>query len=226
MEAAQAEVWKIAPSPKSVGLVNLLPEDERLRLALLPEGARPAYAAGRLALRHLLGDAIGARAADVKFDYRCRRCGNPSHGKPLVVGEGAASLDFSISYSDTLALVAIGRHCRVGVDIERVAATSVAYRWCFAEAERAFVAQLPGELRDLTTTEAWVRKEAVGKGRGLGLAMPLSDAVLVGERKRWHLPWSEWQVKDLPVGVGIVAAIAYDVRDVALRVSTWAWPET
>ena len=58
--------------------------------------------------------------AAVAFDRRCRRCGDPAHGKPVVVSDALpeAYVQFSLSHSGSFAVVAVVTGARIGVDVE------------------------------------------------------------------------------------------------------------
>jgi phosphopantetheinyl transferase len=93
-------------------------------------------------------------------------------GKPVLADR---ALEFNLSHSGELALVAVSRELPVGVDLEHPRSfrneAGMAQRICTA-----------GELEHLTRTEAedellrlWVRKEAVVKATGEGLVHPVDQ---------------------------------------------------
>jgi 4'-phosphopantetheinyl transferase len=72
---------------------------------------RDRYVIGRGALRAILGRELGVDPAEVAI-VRGKR------GRPELAG--VPTLDFNISHTDSVAIVALVRHGRVGVDIERL----------------------------------------------------------------------------------------------------------
>lgn len=112
----------------------------------------------------------------------CPACGSAAHGRPWL-RHGARTVHVSLSRSGPHLVTALADG-PVGVDVE-AAAIDV----------RPALVLAPGETGDLA--RAWVRKEAILKQRGTGLATPMSEVVLTDE--------SWW---DLPSPEGYVAAVA------------------
>jgi len=117
-----------------------------------------------------------------------------SHGKPRLAG---GELEFNLSNSAGLALIAVSEGREVGVDVERIEPR----RDFLALAERALgpeaVATLratPGDERAHAFYDLWVRHEAGLKCGGGGLG---------GPRPEWPIV-----VTALPVDAGYAAALA------------------
>ncbi len=101
------------------------------------------------------------------------------NGKPGVRPAGAsAGLEFSLSHSGDLALLAIARGSRVGVDVEqrhRPAAYLALARRFFAPAEYLALKDIPDpEVLAERFLVCWTRKEAYVKATGFGLTRGLS----------------------------------------------------
>jgi len=126
---------------------------------------RRRFAAGRTALRRILARHLGVPAETVAFV-------DQAHGKPAVAG-----LEFNLSHSDELALVAISDGPPVGVDVERLrpvdGALTVAETF-FAPSERAELLAAPPAERALAFLRGWTRKEAFIKALGEGMSHPLT----------------------------------------------------
>jgi 4'-phosphopantetheinyl transferase len=137
-------------------------------------------------------------------------------GKPRLAD--GSPLRFNVSHSDGLVLVALSRDAEVGVDVERVRevpSMDTVVGHFFGEAERECFDGLPpgGQLEGFF--QAWVRKEAVVKARGDGLAA-VAD-VDVREDAGGGLRCGRWHVADLAVRDGYCAAVAAD-RPAIVRV--------
>ena len=142
-------------------------------------------------LRRILARAAACAPDDLVLDAE-------PGGKPLVAAPDP-QIHFSLSHTQGLAVVAVTRGCRVGVDVEHVSGRerwpSLAERW-FTEAEREGVDSLEAFLR------VWVRKEALVKGTGDGLG---------GIRRvDGTAPPEGWTLRDLAAPAGYVAALAVE----------------
>lgn len=162
-----------------------------VRTSVLPGGpASPRYRAART---RLLADALAA-AGLAGIDAgtlvrRCRTCGSADHGKPEVPAALAAGWHVSVAHTATRLAVAVA-DAPCGVDVEDVAAVG--------RAPVARVLLAPQEVRrgghdDEALARVWVRKEALLKATGHGLAVEPSRVVLgpPGEPpvvRRWDLP--------------------------------------
>jgi len=168
-------------------------------------------------VRQALGRYPGVSAAAVRVVRDAR-------GRPVVCGRD--DLGVSVSHSMGLILVAIGQHCRVGVDVEPVMDRGLA-RLRYHALTDAELAEL--ELHDRSRqTEVllgyWTRKEALLKAAGLGLAvdprlieLPPAD----GSPHPLAVPEElgrscEWWIVGL-VMEGYVAAVAADVKAPRVR---------
>jgi 4'-phosphopantetheinyl transferase len=139
---------------------------------------------------------------------------------------GRDDLGVSVSHCIGLVLVAIGWHCRVGVDVEPVTDRGLLRLRYHALAD-AELAELESHDRARQTQVFlgyWTRKEALLKAAGLGLAVeprlielppaggsphPLVVPDALGRS-------SDWWIADLVLH-GYVAAVAADVEDARVR---------
>ena len=195
------------------------------------EGHRNRFVAGRGLLRTLLGRCLEADPRDLDFAYG-------PNGKPSLAGAfGDSGLHFNLAHSEDLALVAITRAARVGVDVERVRslpdAAELVVRF-FSKRESEVFRKLPAERQPAAFFNLWTRKEAWLKATGEGIGHLLSQvevSFLPGDPARLlSLPKHpagemSWSLQDLVPKAGFVAAMALAVRDT--RLCCWRWePES
>ena len=142
----------------------------------------------------------------LEVDRGCPTCAEP-HGKPSV-GNG---VHLSVSHAGALVVVAVTRVAPVGVDLEpttRGAQAQAAARWACAPEERAGIAEAGDALR------YWIRKEAIVKATGEGLAVPLADIRVSAPRDPARLlqwtgrPAQACTLMDLNPPDGYVASLA------------------
>jgi len=141
--------------------------------------------------RQVLGELSGQDPRALVFDRTCTHCGHPTHGKPRLVG---GPWQFSLSHTADRVLLAVAEDCPVGVDIES------------ADAKVTDVSRLilhPDEppVTGVKLLRIWVRKEAVLKATGHGLARPMTGFSVLTPPKGMLL-------RDLPRDDGYVAAVA------------------
>jgi 4'-phosphopantetheinyl transferase len=155
----------------------------------------------------LAADAAELLGRPVAVGHHCVRCGADDHGAPFLVG--APRLHVSLARAGGLSIVALTEAGRVGVDVERDDAAGFDG---FAAA-----ALHPDERArsPLEGTRTWVRKEAVLKATGRGLAVDprrvrVSEARQPAALLDWSAPDSPGEVwlADVPVTDGWLAAVA------------------
>ena len=133
---------------------------------------RRRFIACRAALRQLLGGFLGQAATEIEFTYGL-------HGKPLLATNVPnLPLEFSVSHSADLALIAVCGGRRIGVDLEhhdaKVRIHKLATRF-FSPREAAELASLPAADQLAGFYRGWTSKEAYLKATGFGLSFPLSQ---------------------------------------------------
>ncbi len=196
-------------------LETLLSDGERRRADRFRFAAdRDRFVVARARLRLVLAG-YGAGAPErIRFAYG-------RWGKPEL--PAARDLRFNLSHAGDLALIAVAWRREVGVDLERLdperRLDDVARRF-FSDAERRALDRLPGSDRAIASLRCWCRKEAYLKACGDGLARPLdSFDVAVGEPVAPRVSLlratrpdagetARWDLRDLDVGAGYVAAVA------------------
>jgi 4'-phosphopantetheinyl transferase len=165
-------VWRVRLDPPGAlnDVCDLLSDDERGRAArFVQERHRRRFVVAHGALRCILAGYTRRRAAELEFTIG-------SQGKPalLVRDAGSPSLEFNLSHSADLALVAVAWERPVGVDLQHwereIDHLALAERF-FSPAERASLRTLATQHDTLMRGffAAWSRKEAYLKARGEGV---------------------------------------------------------
>ena len=226
--ASEVHVWCAhlqVPEPQVARLYVTLSTDERERASRyrFPRDQR-RFIASRGWLRAILRSYVGIEATAIRFHY------NP-HGKPeLETGD----LQFNLAHSEDLALYAIARGRRVGIDIERIRpgiADDKLTDSVFAPREIAALRSLPPHDQQRSFFACWTRKEAYVKARGEGLVMPLDAfevSLLPGDPAALLSTPAEpqeaarWTLCELDVGPDYAATLAIEGHDGRLRL--WQYP--
>lgn len=150
--------------------MHRLPAGERERaLSLRDASSRRQFVAGRLMLRRLLAERTGLRDTDIDIVAL--------HGQAPRVSS-CGDWHFSLSHSGECCMLALARGTPVGVDVERLRPVDDALqlaRQFFHPQEREWLSSLDANCLAQAFLRLWVRKEAVVKASGQGLAMALHD---------------------------------------------------
>ena len=207
---------------------EILDPAERARASRLrSELDRRRFVRRRVALREILARYTGVAAGDLRFTTN-------AWGRPELAAQGGAfALRFNTSRSGAIAVVGVSAAGRIGLDVEQLRvvddAQAIAARF-FAPAEAAALAALPATERSEAFMNAWTRKEAIVKGLGGGLSIPLdSFEVSLGPGdpasiRRWGVPGAaddRWQILSFTPVPGYVAALALDHEPAMCRCRQW-----
>jgi 4'-phosphopantetheinyl transferase len=175
LPTARVDVWKVClDEPAKAGCeARVLSADEIARVSRFHfEKDRAYFIRCRSALRELLAGYLAIPAAEIRFEYL-------PGGKPQLVAEQSPrALQFNVSHSGSMALIAVGSDQRLGVDIEKIRSdvdTAALAERFFSVRERAGLQALPDHLRVPGFYACWTRKEAFLKATGDGLSFPLAD---------------------------------------------------
>lgn len=173
---------------------------QRRRIAADGEALALAYALHRL----LLGKVLGRDPADVPVHRDERGC-------PRLAGDIAYT---SLSHADGLIALAVTTAGPIGVDIEtrvRAAVMPEIARSVCHRSEEAELSSLDEPTRAAALLALWVRKEALLKAAGIGLAVPMETFAAPEHLPVLMLPApfdDPIQVRMLNAGDRCVAAIA------------------
>jgi 4'-phosphopantetheinyl transferase len=223
----QVHVWTLdlqLPPDQLAVSHNLLNTTERERAARFHfDRDRNHFIAARGQLRTVLGRYTGVLPARIAFTYG-------DHGKPYLAGN-LDSLQFNLSHSHHLALLAVTRHHEIGVDIEyldrEVSVSEIAKRF-FSQRESGQLLSLHPTAQRPAFFRCWTRKEAFLKAKGMGITFGLDQfsVSLHPEEKAQLLetPYdpeeaAQWTLVHLEPAPGYVGAIA--ATESVTRVETW-----
>ena len=194
-------------------LVRLLPEDEQERAGRFHFKADAnRYLAGRWFLRQVLGSYLEIAPGSILFQY------SPS-GKPaLTQACNPQGLQFNLTHSLALALVAVARKCRIGIDLEFVRAipdTELIVERFFTPKEQTYWRDAAIEQKNQAFFTLWTAKEAYLKALGLGLGrspetvtipLPAQDAVI----RTWQEDGTAWHLENFSPAEGYLAAVVVE----------------
>ena len=197
-------------------LALVLSTDDHARLGgLHRDDDRNRSASARVLLRVAVGAWAGAPADAVVIRTACALCGATDHGKPYVAPTPAipAMPHVSVAHAGDVVVVAVTAAGPVGVDVEAVDAAQFDGFDAVALSDVDRAADAHHEPGGRART--WVRKEAVLKATGLGLAIDPRSVVVSAahEPPRVIEPpagddAAHWQLGDVELAPGLACAVA------------------
>lgn len=182
------DLWEFSLEQLPVLARNLLSQDEKERAARFYFPIhQQKYIIARATLRLILARYLKQSPDKLLFNYT-------KYGKPYI-----NDLEFNLSHSGNLVLVAVGKSFPLGVDLEEVkdkAYADLASK-IFTERELQVFAGLPIKMQAQFFYHIWTQKEAFVKACGLGLNFPLDklcvnidfaeQSLITEEGKCWQL---------------------------------------
>ena len=210
VSSRKVDVWRVRldPGDREAQMRGVLSPDESERLSRLDRtGVGRRWLVSRAALREVLAAELGTEAKEVKLKLG-------EHGRPgLDSAAYASALDFNLSHSGELALIALAEGLRIGIDVEKPRGRDplrVAGRY-FSPAEVEAIRA--ADDRPDEFLRYWTAKEALAKGLGLGLQAPWGELEVSPEPGGALAPvgkpeWRLIEIDDLPGGYRGTLAVA------------------
>lgn len=173
--AGCVHVWCVAMRQHITSLTALSKllssdEQEQVRRIKLPH-RQMQFAVSRACLRTALGRYARSDAASLEFEVGT--WGKPALRRPT----GCEEIQFSISHSHELVVLAVTRSNPLGIDVEHIRpipeALEIAQTY-FSPAESLNLGKAAPDLRSQAFLRYWTFKEAFGKADGRGLFLPLN----------------------------------------------------
>jgi 4'-phosphopantetheinyl transferase len=205
----------VVGEPSALDEATLDDEEQARSARFVRPRDRRRFVLTHVALRLFLARCLGMDPMAVRYE-------NGIHGKPRLA-PGLPSLEFNLSHSGGLALLAVARDRPVGVDVERLRDVPDALTIAdthFSAAEREVLRSLPATEQRRAFVRCWTRKEAIVKAVGEGLSRALdsfdvdlapgsTSALRRFDGRSGNV--AGWSVRDLQAPTGYAAAGAVAV---------------
>ena len=166
LKNTQVDIWQYPLHTTFAGATALLSEDERTRANRFHFARHQRrFSVAHAILRLILSRYLKIAPQELVFTYNLQ-------GKPALLND--TSLQFNLSHSGELALLAVGKGHSVGVDLEFFSARPYEGigESLFSPLENQTLNQLNPMLKPLAFFHIWAQKEALIKACGLGLTYP------------------------------------------------------
>lgn len=232
LEPHAVHIWKI-PLDVPVAVVQqletwLAPSELDRAGRFVQEIDRLRFIVSHAAVREILAHYLEVEPAAIEMNVR-------TGGKPELADSHRSDLQFNLSHSGALGMVAVTSHDEVGIDVEQVRsnfdAASIVTRF-FSQREIQRWQQLPGEEKLPAFFRCWTRKEAYLKARGLGLSLELDQfdvafgpgqpAQLLSSRDATDNDTTRWAIHDVSPNEEYIAACVVEQEIESLLTFEWA----
>jgi 4'-phosphopantetheinyl transferase len=221
----EVHIWLVQTNDESVplgGFKDLLSSVEQDRASKFKfETDRRRYITAHAALRSIISIYITSPGRELQF-------ASGPYGKPkLAPIHDNKKIEFNLSHSHELALIAVTQGREIGVDVEWVREDftfdEVAQRF-FTTREVAALHSLPTHFQREAFYKCWTSKEAFLKAKGTGLSGELDEVKILftpeeGVRVNAIIP--NWTLVDLDPRDGYVAALAVEGPECRLKCFQW-----
>lgn len=186
---------------------------------------RDAFVRTRQTLRALLGRYLQVAPSEIAL-----RTGE--HGKLYLAPPFEQKLQFNLSHTAGIALIAFAWERQVGIDVDRlnrIADWQGVAKRSFSEREQIAIEALPESDRGASFMRGWIRKEAYAKARGAGFKYGFSRfSVSTAEHGTGSLLLNDtldeaacrsWTLREIRVAPPLAAALA--IENDAAEISFW-----
>jgi 4'-phosphopantetheinyl transferase len=231
LAADDAHVWRVSldqPADMIAKLAPLLTRDERHKAERFHRPTdRRWFIAGRGILRKIISAYLALAPDEVRFVCN-------EYGKPFIADDqNRGALSFNLSHSNGMALYAVTRGRRVGIDVEYMredfATLEVAAHF-FSKDEFEALKATAIDRRTEAFFNCWSRKESYIKAIGMGVSYPLdgftvsltpdaSPALLKVDADATEA--ARWKIYELDVAEGYAAALIVENPPVSLSQFQW-----
>lgn len=207
IQDSRVDIWQYPLHTEFTGASLLLNEEELVRAKRYHFARHQRrFTVARAALRLILARYLNIAPTEVTFTYG-------KHGKPQLLN---SSLQFNLSHSGDLALLAVGNTFPLGIDLEFFSARSYEGigSYLFSDSENQALEQTNSQLKPLVFFHIWAQKEAFIKACGLGLSYPTKQfdvSILSGIKQQLvdSLHKKKWQMISFMPDVACSAALCY-----------------
>lgn len=204
------DIWHVDLSVTDLERPDLLSEDEVARSEkMLHVENKKLFVRSRCALRIILSKCLSLNPIDLSFQYG-------EKGKPGLLTPSEIELEFNLSHSLDIALIAVASGRQIGIDISH---TNRSTNWqgiakrSFTENEIAYLA--PPEDSQHRFHRIWSQKEAYTKALGLGYSYGFKNFSVRLEGGLIHDSLNPdagklWTIDSFDSGDNTVAALAFN----------------
>ena len=211
LKANRVDIWEYPLHTLFEGAASLLNLEEKARATRYHfEKHQRRFTIARAMMRLILARYTDEAPEALTFEMN-------AYGKPALTK--TPQLQFNLSHSGDLALLAIGKDYPLGIDLEFFSARPYEGigRQMFSSSENEALKQTQSLLKPLAFFNVWAQKEAFIKACGLGLSYPTQDfsvKLLPNENQHVHdaLHQTTWNMIAFQPKPACCAALCCDLE--------------
>ncbi len=169
LNESRIDLWQFSLDDESNSSYQILNADERARAdRFYFDRHKRRFSNARATMRTILSRYLNTTPERIEFTYN-------AHGKPEIIN--SQKLQFNLSHSEDLAILAVGKGYPLGVDVEYYSARPYEgiAKSLFSEPELQEFNKVPSSLKPAVFFHVWAQKEAFIKACGLGLSYPTKE---------------------------------------------------
>lgn len=208
LNESRIDLWQFSLEHELHVAEQLLNSDERSRGdRFYFSRHKRRFTTARATLRIILSRYLNIQPERLEFTYN-------AHGKPAVIN--SQKLQFNISHTGEIALLAVGKVYELGVDIEKYSARPYEgiAKNLFSEQEFEEFKKTPPALKPAVFFHVWAQKEAFIKASGLGLSYPTKEfnvptRIPTKQLVDDPLHNTTWQLRSFMPEIGCSGALCY-----------------
>lgn len=208
LNESRIDLWQFSLEQELNIAYQLLNADERARGdRFYFSRHKRRFTTARATLRIILSRYLNTAPERLEFTYG-------SHGKPAVIN--SQKLQFNISHTGDIALLAVGKKYPMGVDIEQYSGRSYEgiAKSLFSEQEFDEFKKVPTALKTAVFFHVWSQKEAFIKACGLGLSYPTKEfnvptTIPTKQLVEDPIHNTTWQLRSFMPKIACSAALCY-----------------
>ena len=166
LNEARIDLWQFSLAQGLTNMEHILNSEEQEKAnRFYFERHKRQFSTARIVMRIILARYLNT--SPERLEFICN-----DYGKPEVLNN--AKVQFNLSHTGDLALLAVGKKFPLGVDIEHYSARSYdgIAKNLFSEQEYEGFTKVPKALKPAVFFHIWAQKEAFIKACGLGLSYP------------------------------------------------------
>lgn len=166
LDSRRIDIWEYSLAKFWPAAESLLNEEELQRAKRFYFAVHQRrFTMGRALMRVILSHYLNKDPKDLQFSTH-------EYGKPYLLND--PHLQFNLSHSQDLALLAIGQDHALGIDIEYFSGRPFKgmSQMMFSKQEQQQFTHVPTSMRTLSFFQVWAQKEAFIKASGMGLSYP------------------------------------------------------